>query len=336
MQIVVKSIWITAIVLLSLAAVWYLLGSTAFFQRGIDLLRTVIFIIVWAPAILLIWRSIVLLREGWMPSSFFSQVGLVVAIILATLILVPTLVLNASIYGWLRESVTRDWPQITDDGRFEYRVELVNRWQRNNRTRLHVVDLSTGEEIIIPLDISTDDINGGGEGSRTPVPEDVSPHAMAELTPTEIENIYMLTTRRTHRGTVVISEINMVTETAVRLFTERQYRSSSRRISEEGQYRYTYILLLIDRYQNGDIIKTEILLEIIKHEAGSRHFIILPVDAELLKKDNLRQLDRASTPLWVAMEPTDTPSQFIVQTTEELSEEITLTFLVDIELGVIE
>jgi len=42
----------------------------------------------------------------------------------------------------------------TDDGLFEYRLDLINLFQRNARARLFVRDLTTGEEMYIPLRIS--------------------------------------------------------------------------------------------------------------------------------------------------------------------------------------
>lgn len=52
-------------ILINLSGVlWFILGSTANFQRGIDLISTVILIYAGIPSILLIVMSAILLFEG--------------------------------------------------------------------------------------------------------------------------------------------------------------------------------------------------------------------------------------------------------------------------------
>jgi hypothetical protein len=190
----------------------------------------------------------------------------------------------------------------------------------------------------IPLDISSEIFGSlGGEGSITPVPEDVSLFAMADLTATDTDDYYILTTTRTFERTRIF-EINLNEGVAVKLYMDTNYRSLSEHILEAGEDRYTYSLVLLDRHKDEIKLDPRVILRIYDHEKLRRHSMYLPVDPHYLKKDNLWMLFdgwRPETPLWVTLEQADTPGQFLVQTTDELSEEITLTFLVDLELGVI-
>jgi len=69
--------------------------------------------------------------------------------------------------------------------------------------------------MFIPLPVSRGEVRiTGGESSITPVPEDASSFAMSELVSTEVENIYILTTRR---FSILVFEINMEARTARRI-----------------------------------------------------------------------------------------------------------------------
>ena len=212
---VIKAIWIIATTVLFLSVIWFLLGSTAFFNRGIDLVETVIFILVWIPALIIAIISWILLKKKWMPSNINFQIIFVSMIVICTIALSSPLIHRASPYGWLIPRVAGDVMQTTSDGKFEYRLELVNRLQRNNRVRLYVKNISTNEEMLIPLDLSTD-IFGSIGGTN----------AIAVLRPTETENIYMLNPtvhmrssaiRPLIRGAFVTFEIDMETRTARRI-----------------------------------------------------------------------------------------------------------------------
>ena len=58
------------------------------------------------------------------------------------------------------DSIANDTMRPTDDGLFEYRIELVNPFQRNARIRLFVKEVATEDEIHIYLDIPWQDVRG--------------------------------------------------------------------------------------------------------------------------------------------------------------------------------
>jgi len=212
MLLSIKIVWIVSITVLSTALVWFLLGATAFFNRGIDLVETAVFVFVWIPALVFVMISIKLLRKGWMPSNIIFQILLLLIIVIIMIIFSETLFSRASAHGWLIPRVERDGLQTTSDEKFEYRIELVNRWQRNNRVRLYIRNISTGEEKTIYLGISTDDMRGfPGENRRTPAP-------VSELMLTEIKHIYTLTIFGAFTRDLIASfEIDIEARTARRI-----------------------------------------------------------------------------------------------------------------------
>lgn len=72
------------------------------------------------------------------------------------------LIQSVSTQGWLTEKITSDSLKITEDDKYEYRVDLINVFQKNSHARLYVKSAATGEEISIPVDIHTDKIVGLG------------------------------------------------------------------------------------------------------------------------------------------------------------------------------
>lgn len=209
MQIAIKVIWITAIVAVFLSMTWFLLGSTAFFQRGIDLVTTCVFVLVWTPALICIAVSIKLLKKGWMPSSNFAQIGLSLVIIILSIIFSSSLLTNVNTEGFLTERVTKNGIlQVTADGKYEYQIELINLFQKNSSARLSVKDILTGEEATIPVDINTRKIKG--------VVADFL--AWTEMTPTNKGNIYILTTTEDLNETdIQVFEIDMETKKSRRI-----------------------------------------------------------------------------------------------------------------------
>jgi hypothetical protein len=335
MQITLKKVWIATVVLLSFSILWFLFGVTAFFQLGdIVLIPVIQYFFAWAPALVFVIVSVVWIIEGKTPR--------VATVIIALILAVPIsfiLILNTNLNGWIIPFVTKDWLQTTEDGKYEYRIELVNRFQRNDRTRLYIKDLSTGKERTMRLRrVSTDifgGVNGQGDRTREPRPSEL----MSTLIPAEKENVYVLTTAGGHTTTVVL-EICTAKWTVREVLREIRYRSQSKRVNDENDdFYFSYSLQLTDTHQNGKKTDISVLIyvSVIPPEGGNskRHTIALPINKELLEKKELRRQGTRDNILWVTLEATDTPGQFVVQTTEDLSTDVTLTFLVDVELGVI-
>jgi len=146
------------------ALIFWILGTTAGFQRmGLDLLSTVVLAIHWVPTLVLTVFTIVSLKNGLRYKS-----GLYIATTIILIIISVQLFTSDTIntYGWLRERVTSGNLHSTQDGKFEYRLDLINLFQRNSSARLFVRNLETREEKIISLPMNTRRIGGVSHGSH--------------------------------------------------------------------------------------------------------------------------------------------------------------------------
>ncbi|RAP24774.1 hypothetical protein C2W64_02781 [Brevibacillus laterosporus] len=154
-----KVLLIGASILNFLAIIWFALGSTANFNRGVDLVTTVIMIVIGVPAIILFAISLLIFfakggdLNGW--KKFFAPY-LITSMCFTSLILF----LNVNTNGWLTENVRSDLQQRTTDNRYEYCIELVNIFQKNSSARLYLKNIQTSEEIRIPLNLPTNEIQG--------------------------------------------------------------------------------------------------------------------------------------------------------------------------------
>jgi hypothetical protein len=154
-----RGIWVLAILINLCALLWFVLGSTANFQRGIDIITTVILMYVGIPSCILIIISIILLIKKW-PSTLNFSVIVVIFIILTMLSLSPTLIKYVNTSGWLTENIRTDTLQRTEDGKYEYQLELVNLYQKNSYARLYLNSISTDQELRIPLEMDVYEIVG--------------------------------------------------------------------------------------------------------------------------------------------------------------------------------
>lgn len=148
-----RSLWFLAILINLSALIWFIVGTTANFNRGMDLISTVIFTYIGIPSILLIVTSVILLLKGWLPSSV-KGIFAFSLIIICMLAFSPTLFKNVDRSGWLEEEVTTDSLQVTADNLYEYQIELINLFQKDSSARLYLKHTSTDEEIRIPLDVN--------------------------------------------------------------------------------------------------------------------------------------------------------------------------------------
>ncbi len=82
MPLWIRYIWIFSIIVNILSLVWYILESTTYFQRGLDLLSTVILIFMGIPSSLLSLGSILLLKKGWVPNGKMSYTVLLIVILI--------------------------------------------------------------------------------------------------------------------------------------------------------------------------------------------------------------------------------------------------------------
>lgn len=165
MQYLIKILWfLTTIISLS-AVVWFVIGTTANFQRSMDLVSTVVLIYFGIPSVIMILISVVLFFKRWQPTTLWEMIGVSVLMI-CMVALSPTLFKNVNTSGWLSERVITDTLQITNDGKYEYNLELINLFQRNSHARLYMKDRFTNEEFRIPLDLQVRKIHGISIGEK--------------------------------------------------------------------------------------------------------------------------------------------------------------------------
>lgn len=68
-QVTTKVLWIVVIVINFASLIWFFLGTTANFHRGIDLVSIVILLSFWIPSVILLRLFIWLLQKGWSPND---------------------------------------------------------------------------------------------------------------------------------------------------------------------------------------------------------------------------------------------------------------------------
>jgi len=159
MLIVIRLVWLVATIINLCAVVWFIFGTTANFQRGIDLVSTTILILIGIPSIVLIALSIVLFIKSWQPTTLWGGVSVIVLSV-GMLVLSPTLFRNVNTEGWLTERVVTDTMQTTTDGKYEYQLEVINLHQKNSYARIYLRSVSSKEEFRIPLQMDTNLIEG--------------------------------------------------------------------------------------------------------------------------------------------------------------------------------
>jgi hypothetical protein len=159
MKVWLRILLILSIIFSATSVVWFLLGSTAYFQRGMDIIGTTY---LWGggiPVLLFAALFIVLLIKGWAPTSGVDYVVICLVVVLSTILSVA-LFQSVSTHGWANEKIKSDSIKITADEKYEYRIDLINLFQRNSHARLYLKDLDSGVETYIPIEIQTRKIVG--------------------------------------------------------------------------------------------------------------------------------------------------------------------------------
>ncbi|WP_440110737.1 hypothetical protein [Paenibacillus sp. QZ-Y1] len=152
MKLLVKIIWVLATLTSLTSVLWYIVGTTAYFQRDIDIISTFILMYFGIPSILLVVLSIICFIKGWYPTTLFAYLSWVL-LICCMFALTPMLVKSVDTQGWLTENITSDSLQVTDDDKYEYRLELINLFQENSHARLYLKNKNDGNVILVPLDL---------------------------------------------------------------------------------------------------------------------------------------------------------------------------------------
>lgn len=152
MPIWLRLLLIGIIIFSAFSFVWFLLGSTAYFQRGVDIIGTTYLWGAGVPVLLFAVVFTILLIKEWTPTSGVDYVGICVGVGLSIL-LSAVLIQSVNTHGWTNEKIRSDTLKISADGKYEYRVDLINLFQRNGHARLYLKNVSTGEETYITTEI---------------------------------------------------------------------------------------------------------------------------------------------------------------------------------------
>jgi len=88
----------------------------------------------------------------------------------------------------VNEKIESDSVKVTVDKKYEYRIDLINLFQRNSHARLYLKDLGSGKETYIPVDIQTSKIVGLVVGK-------VNHWVMLEPTDNSFQQYILYTTR---------------------------------------------------------------------------------------------------------------------------------------------
>ncbi|WP_028592987.1 hypothetical protein [Paenibacillus assamensis] len=136
---------------------WFLIGSTAYLQRGMDIIGSVYLLFVGIPVLLFAILLTRLLIKRWTPTSGVDYIGICVRLVISIL-LSAVLIYSVNSHGWTKEVIRSDSLKNTVDGKYEYRIEFINLFQRNSNSRLYLRDVGSGEEKYIPVSIQTREI----------------------------------------------------------------------------------------------------------------------------------------------------------------------------------
>ena len=139
MQVLLRLLLIVVILFSASSFVWFILGSTAYFQRGMDILGTTYFWGAGIPVLLIAILFTTLLIKGWSPTSGGQYTAVFIGL-LVSILLSAALIQSVSAHGWANEKIESDSVKVTADSKYEYRIDLINLFQRNSHARLYLKD----------------------------------------------------------------------------------------------------------------------------------------------------------------------------------------------------
>jgi len=312
-----------------------------FSRYGFSMTNDILFIFFVAPLILLIiFAHANQIRFGFKLKKTTGKVGTpilcVLMILFSLIVFISTTLPPPAITGL-------DTLRLTSDGRFSYRIDL-NAGQDTATATLFIRDLNDRKVMNIPLDWA-DGIHRSGRGGnrserilwgRLEKHEDLGQYIL-RIPPAvrEFSSIYIHGTEFRSMNLAPVFEgiflINLEAETSELLYNMKSHRTGVVQVHDEtGAFSYQYSIHLTDIYRDGHRIRTEVYLNI--HIGPSSSYLVsISIDTELMENDDFRIPSLFYALVWLSLEQTDTPYQFIARTTENFSEDITLTFLIDIQ-----
>jgi len=211
---VLKCIWISSITISSVALIYSLIGSTANFKRSPNTDWGYYLFFFGIPVAIFILISILCIIFQWFPRSVNTQKLLVaIAMLIALITIITPTQMKIQKEGWLTERVsTIGITSTTEDGIYEYYLEIINPSQRNSGARLFLYETISGEEFRIPLYMSSDKITI--RLARSSNEENV----WATLIPSSsTPSIYILSTTMWLNDNIEVFEINVTERSSKKL-----------------------------------------------------------------------------------------------------------------------
>lgn len=186
LTVVFKGIWIIAIAINVASLLWLIVGSTANFQRSMDIVAIYTLFSIGIFSIIVISLSIFYLIKT--KKQNIGIAGCAIACVFSLLLLGCSYMNHNGVdeRGWLYDSVNKDPIKSTTDGKYDYRLEIINRGQKNVRQQLYVKELATKQEKYIDIPIKMEPSYGYSLGTGD--------WAWARMKNTDHINEYILTT----------------------------------------------------------------------------------------------------------------------------------------------
>lgn len=210
MQKVVKVIWIIAVAIAGLALMWFMFLLIRD-RNDIGPAGPFILYFIWFPVLIFFAVSIFLLIKNKVPVHITSQSILIMFLVIFSLVFSATLLGEPHYEKLMREIDEKNLQymeqsrQVTVDGKYEYFFYLIGRLTDNPRSHIAIRNLTNNVEKSITIDLNF-------EGVRAV--ENLPPNIrLIEISPTDDEYIYKLTTTSQLKDEIGNFELNM--ETAI-------------------------------------------------------------------------------------------------------------------------
>lgn len=214
MQKVVKVIWIIAVAIAGLALMWFMFLLIRD-RNDIGPAGPFILYFIWFPVLIFFAVSIFLLIKNKVPAHITSQSILIMFLVIFSLVFSATLLGEPHYEKLMREIDEKNRQymeqsrQVTADGKYEYFFDLIGRLTDNPRSHIAIRNLTNNVEKSITIDLNF-------EGVRAV--ENLPPSTrLIEISPTDDEHIYILTTTPQLKDKIETFEVNMETAIAKKI-----------------------------------------------------------------------------------------------------------------------
>lgn len=149
--------WIQRIVIIAILSniasyIWLVLSATANFQRDLDLIGTIDVVMYATISVMTLFFTISFLVHNTFSKGLVSNtVFISCTVVLLALTVSQFRAIEPA--RWLTERIQTHELVKTSDQQYQYRLELVNTFQSNEKVRLYLKDIHTGKESKINLAI---------------------------------------------------------------------------------------------------------------------------------------------------------------------------------------